>query len=112
MYGRVFYVPISIISYNFQNRDSAETEELAQLIMTLGEKWWHRLDSMWLVQSELSAAEIRNTLLSHMAPGTEILVVTSMPDAAWSGFTDIAAEWLETNFASDVPTRKPPSPNH
>jgi hypothetical protein len=56
--------------------------------------WWHRLDSTWIVKSDLGVVEIRDLLMDHTDSTDALLVVELAGPAAWVGFTDDAGQWL------------------
>lgn len=68
--------------------------DLYTAIKALGD-WWHHLDSTWLVKSESSAVEIRNTLKRHIDDNDEILVINvTGRERAWTGFNTTGSQWL------------------
>jgi hypothetical protein len=62
-------------------------------------KWWHHLDSTWLLRTEDSHLQVRDALAVHIDSSDELLVVDITDDpAAWRGFGDQAASWLLDNL--------------
>lgn len=58
-------------------------------------RWWHYLDSTWLLRTQESAAELRNRLRPHIDASDELLVIdVTSPEAAWSGFDEQASQWI------------------
>lgn len=60
--------------------------------------WWHHLDSTWIVQSDASAAAIRDWLWGFMYPNDKLLVMQHTPTvdaAAWQGMPQDGSEWLK-----------------
>jgi len=73
-------------------------ENLINAIKALG-AWWHCLDSTWLVISNLTAVQIRDTIWQHMKSDDQLLVVAyAPPNSAWVGFNDECAKWLKNNM--------------
>lgn len=86
-----------VISYDLQRPDQ-DCAALAAAIKELG-RWWHHLDSTWLVVSDRSAVEVRDALRGHLDGGDELLIidVTGQP-RAWHGFSDRGARWLTERY--------------
>jgi hypothetical protein len=62
-------------------------------------RWWHHLDSTWLVVSAETPVELRNRLSPHIDAGDELLVIDISNDAAaWVGFNDRAGRWIKENL--------------
>jgi hypothetical protein len=62
-------------------------------------RWWHYLDSTWLLRTEESAVELRNRLSLHIDAGDELLVIdVTSTGAAWSGFDQTAVQWIRDNL--------------
>ncbi|WP_045319837.1 hypothetical protein [Limimaricola cinnabarinus] len=60
--------------------------------------WWHHLDSTWIVKSDLTAVNIRDTLKSVLDADDELLVVKLSGTGAWSGFSEKGSSWLKNNL--------------
>jgi len=70
-------------------------EALIDAIKDLG-RWWHCLDSTWIVICNQNAEQIRNHLVQFIDNNDKILI-TKLPDvahAAWRGFDENCANWL------------------
>ncbi len=85
-----------IISYDL-NKPGQDYSSLYEEIKTLG-SWWHNLDSTWVVDSSLSAKQIRDRLWAKMDNNDAILVVKSAGEGAWNGFDDSASKWLKDHL--------------
>jgi hypothetical protein len=73
-----------LIGYDLNRpRGDDDYTELIEAIKAFG-TWWHNLDSTWVVKSDKSAAEIRNTLKPHVDSGDELLVVLLSGEGAWT----------------------------
>ena len=76
----------------------ANYADLIEDIKSLG-TWWHHLDSLWLVNTDHSATELRDRLKAHLDDNDELLVVDVSGDGrAWKGFSDSGSKWLKTSF--------------
>ena len=62
------------------------------------DKWWHYLDSTWIIKTDYTAEEIRNNLKQHIDSNDELLVAKLSGEAAWTGFGDKAGQWLLDNL--------------
>jgi hypothetical protein len=87
-----------MIGYDLHPTKGETYGELIGAIKALG-SWWHCLDSTWLVISDLTAVQIRDTLWSHMKSDDQLLVmVYSKGGAAWNGFNKDCSDWLKSNL--------------
>ncbi|MBD8729360.1 SinR family protein [Frigoribacterium sp. CFBP 13707] len=76
----------------------ANYADLIEDIKSLG-TWWHHLDSLWLVNTDLSTKELRDRLKTHLDNNDELLVINVSNDPrAWTGFSDRGSEWLKNSF--------------
>lgn len=74
----------------------AANKRLDDRIRALFSKWWHHLDSVWVVESDhMTASQIRDDLVDYIGENNEVLVVLSGGIGAWAGFNEKGAEWLE-----------------
>lgn len=53
------------------------------------------LESFWLVQSSMTAAQIRDQLLQKIDAGDGLLVIECGRTAAWHGLDDKTAAWIK-----------------
>lgn len=87
-----------IISYDL-NREGADysraNKELTDKIKELFPTWWHHLDSVWIVVTQMTAVQIRDALARHLDSDDELLVVLSGNAGAWCGFSDKSTNWLK-----------------
>lgn len=58
-------------------------------------KWWHYLDSTWIIQSNQTSTQIRDTLKAYIDSGDELLVAKLTGEAAWHGFDANASTTLK-----------------
>jgi hypothetical protein len=59
-------------------------------------KWWHRLDSTWLISTTATAVQIRDSCKAYLDSNDEILVAVVSAPAAWAGFD--SSQWLHDNL--------------
>ena len=70
--------------------------DLFHAIKSLANGWWHHLDSTWLINSNSSAADIRDRLLPFLDNNDELLVIAVGRDWATYGLPQGANQWLQT----------------
>ncbi|HEX6701582.1 MAG TPA: CRISPR-associated protein Cas2 [Gaiellaceae bacterium] len=59
-------------------------------------KWWHYLDSTWLIKTDLGVTQVRDALWSLMDSSDELLVIDVTGDAmAWQGLPPRAGAWIK-----------------
>ena len=90
---------IYVIGYDLHPSKGETYEELIEAIKNIG-PWWHCLDSTWLVISDRTAIQIRDTLWRHMKADDQLLVMVYIKGsgAAWNGFNKNCADWLRSNL--------------
>lgn len=71
--------------------------DLHEAIKKLG-SWWHCLDSTWLINSNQTATQIRDSLKPYLDRNDRLLVSTITRDAAWTGFNEGCSDWLKDNL--------------
>ena len=88
---------IYVIGYDLHPTRGETYEQLIGEIKSLG-GWWHCLDSTWLVNSNLTAEQIRDRLRERLKSDDQLLVVTYSRPAAWFGFSGDCQDWLKNNL--------------
>lgn len=84
-----------LIGYDL-NRPGQDYESLIEAIKSLG-RWWHRLDSMWLVKTALTASDVRDALKAHLDKGDELLSI-DVTSSSWAGTGFDSYDWLKENL--------------
>jgi hypothetical protein len=86
-----------LVGYDL-NRPGQDYEALLSQLREFG-TWWHHLDSVWLVRTELTAVQLRNELKPLTDVGDEILVI-DVTGKSWAGtgFSDRAFDWMQKNL--------------
>lgn len=56
---------------------------------------WRFQQSVWLITSSNSAAQVRDNLSSCLDSGDKIFVAKLDGEAAWMGYTDEGNDWLK-----------------
>jgi hypothetical protein len=89
-----------LIGYDLNRpRGANDYPELFKAIKDTANGWWHCLDSTWIINTNLSAAQIRDALKAHVDSGDELLVVRLTGEGAWVGFDKQCSDWLMNNLS-------------
>jgi hypothetical protein len=86
------------IGYDLHPSKGETYDELIEAIKQVGSNWWHHLDSTWVVVSDRTAVQIRDSLLSHLKSDDQLLVIRLSGEGAWTGFNEKGSGWLKTNL--------------
>jgi hypothetical protein len=87
-----------LIAYDVHPPKGNAYEKLVKAIQSLG-SWWHHLETIWIVRSDQSIAEIRDLLSSHIGIEDQLLVIDISGDVAgWTGVNDAGSNWLNENM--------------
>ena len=88
---------IYAINYDLK-KPGRNYEELYKAIKSCREYWWHYLGSTWLVDTNLSAAQIWERLSPHVDTNDRFLVIGVTQD--YSGWlTQDAWDWIKARHA-------------
>jgi hypothetical protein len=83
-----------IISYELR-RLGANYDGLVEAIKTYG-TWAKVLETVWVIKTNRTAAEVRDSLQPYMDANDGLFVVKSAGIAAWAGVN--CSEWLQKNI--------------
>lgn len=85
-----------LITYDLKSPDK-DYAPLYEAIKKCGDKWWHYLESVWLVHTNLSPNECFERLRENLDGGDRCLVVhiTSQQRQGW--LPTKAWEWIKAN---------------
>jgi hypothetical protein len=72
--------------------------KLIEAIKALSGTWWHHLDSTWILVTDRTAVDMRDTLKKHIDSDDELLVVKLSGEGAWVGFNEKGSKWLKDNL--------------
>lgn len=87
---------IYCIGYDLNESDK-DYESLIEQIKSYG-TWWHHLDSTWFIETNHTAAEIRDHLGQYIDSNDELLVFRVAKGWAGRGFSERAYNWLKNNW--------------
>jgi hypothetical protein len=90
-----------LISYDLL-KPGQDYSTLYETIKKLADGWWHDLQSVWLINSSLSAAQVRDQLKAHVDVNDKLLVVVLGNDWATWNLTKAGNDWL-ANHSRFVP---------
>lgn len=71
---------------------------LYEAIKNVADGWWHRLDSTWLINSNLNAAQIRDRINPHIDASDRLLVICVGGEWATANMPDDANAWLKNSL--------------
>lgn len=86
-----------MIGYDL-NTPGQDYDELIPAIKKRFKTFLHRLDSTWIVRTNMTAEEIRDYLLPYIDYSDELLVAQLTGEAAWYGFGPKGDAWLQKNL--------------
>lgn len=85
-----------IISYDLR-KPGRNYQELYEAIKRLG-VWWHCLESVWIVRTDLTCAQIRDRITSYLDANDKLLVAKLQGDWASYGLDQQCNGWLTENL--------------
>lgn len=91
-------LPAQLISYDL-GKPAREYEKLYEAIKSLG-NWWHCLESVWIVKTNKSAAQVRNALTPHIDANDKLAVLTLEGGWATMNLSKECNDWLRNNLAA------------
>jgi hypothetical protein len=86
-----------LIAYDIHPPAGEAYDELIAAIKALG-TWWHHLETIWIVKSNHTPADIKNQIGPRIGRDDQLLVIDISGDTAeWLGINDSGAKWLTDN---------------
>ncbi|WP_127575271.1 CRISPR-associated protein Cas2 [Paenibacillus barengoltzii] len=61
-------------------------------------KWAKLLESVWVIKSSRSAAEVRDNLQNYIDKNDKLIVMNLSREAAWYNLPDTVTKWLQENL--------------
>jgi hypothetical protein len=83
------------ISYDLR-KPGGNYHDLIEAIKALGGGWCHTLESLWFVNSNLDAVQIRARLLPHIDTNDGLIVTGLTGEMAWFGIGESQSTWLKS----------------
>lgn len=88
---------VAILMVGYDLKEGEDYSNLIAAIKTY-DKWWHHLDSTWIISTADSPTQVRDYLKQFLHSDDKILVATIGAPAAWKGFNDRGSSWLSANL--------------
>ena len=96
------HVATILIACDVHQTQSSSYDDLVEAIQALG-AWWHHLETVWVVRSDKTLREIRDSLAAHIGVDDQILVVDiTGVGAEWAGLNEAGSSWLRGNIKRDA----------
>lgn len=86
-----------LVTYDLM-RPGKDYSALHDAIKSVANGWWHHLDSTWLVNSTLTAAQIRDHLGANVDSNDKLLVISLGRSWATHNMPANANAWLRDNL--------------
>jgi hypothetical protein len=86
-----------LVGYDL-NKSGKDYDGLFEQIKSSCSKWWHHLDSTWIIKTNKTCAEVRDLLSPFIDSDDELLVVKLSGVGAWKGFNSSGSDWLKENL--------------
>jgi len=86
-----------MIGYDL-DKPGQDYEKVWDEIKSLSSRWWHRLDSTWLVRTTLTATQVRDRVWAVMDSNDELLVINVTGDS-WAAKGFSSYQWLNDNMS-------------
>jgi hypothetical protein len=87
-----------LIAYDVHPAKGAAYDNLIEAIQSLG-AWWHHLETVWIVRSNRTPEELRDTLKAFVGTDDQLLIIDITGDkAGWAGVSDVGSKWLKENI--------------
>jgi len=92
------YSATVLIAYDIHQDRGAQYAELVEAIQSLG-AWWHHLETIWVVRTDMTLKDIRDRLAAHIAADDQLLVadITTAP-VEWTGLNENGSAWLRNTL--------------
>jgi hypothetical protein len=88
---------VQIISYDLR-KPGQDYTGLFDGIKALG-SWWHCLESVWLVNTPLAGAQVRDALRGHLDANDSLMVAALGGNWATLGLSGNCTDWLRAHLA-------------
>ena len=95
---------VHVVSYDL-NQPGQNYPKLYEKIESLGSSAWHCLDSTWMIDTQLSAADVRDAVKSAVDESDDVVVVKAGNAWATSGLSDNCNAWLREHVTGKAKAR-------
>ena len=90
-------VAAHLITYDL-GKPGQDYDELFKAIEQLADGWWHCVESVWIINSDLNASEIRNALSSFVDSNDKLVVLTLQGNWATRNLSQRCNEWMRNHM--------------
>ena len=90
---------VQLISYDLR-KPGRDYAKLYDAIKSLDDGYWHRLESVWMVRTQLGSGAVRDFLKQHIDANDQLLVIRVGMDWATTGLSSDCNDWLRRNVAA------------
>lgn len=88
---------MSVYQINYDLRKQKDYSSLIERIKSYG-TWCHPLESVWIIVTNQTAAQVRDYLATVMDNDDGILVTRLQGEAAWYGLSNEVSQWIQSNL--------------
>ena len=88
---------MSVYQINYDLRKQKDYSSLIERIQSYG-TWCHPLESVWIIVTNQTAAQVRDYLATVMDNDDGILVTRLQGEAAWYGLSNEVSQWIQSNL--------------
>lgn len=88
---------MSVYQINYDLRKQKDYPSLIERIKSYG-TWCHPLESVWIIVTNQTAAQVRDYLATVMDNDDGILVTRLQGEAAWYGLSNEVSQWIQSNL--------------
>lgn len=88
---------MSVYQINYDLRKQKNYSSLIERIKSYG-TWCHPLESVWIIVTNQTAAQVRDYLATVMDNDDGILVTRLQGEAAWYGLSNEVSQWIQSNL--------------
>jgi hypothetical protein len=91
-----------LIACDIHSKQPSEYNELTEAIQSQG-AWWHHLETVWIVRTDKTPAEIRDKLATYVAADDQLFVadITGIR-AEWVGINEAGSIWLKGHINKEI----------
>ncbi len=87
---------LTLVAYELKTPDK-DYKPLFDAIKGLGDKWWHYMDTVWLVHTDLTPSECSNRLQNEIDTHDHLLVVDITNQSRQGWLPSKAWDWIKAN---------------
>lgn len=88
---------MSVYQINYDLRKQKDYSSLIERIKSYG-TWCHPLESVWIIVTNQTAAQVRDYLATVMDNDDGVLVTRLQGEAAWYGLSNEVSQWIQSNL--------------